>query len=982
MAWSVYIRRLTLGWVVLLSASLRAQSLETLEAIVNRYPTLDAFLSDSSATLEYREALKKYMGQGASFDPVYETFLAQIKDASKSIPGFADAAWKKNFRWQDQSFFLEGSIKGSGLEIKRERMLQLINELASDAQRAMVSLSKAKNESEMLDRFRQMLKNIKRTSDEIRIIHQESGVLSAEQYSALNSKQKAQYNAEMGKKKVFEILKAKNAEIKAQSAELSAVLVYFLLKFNDDLRTRLVSDADIAKAELEKIKKPGLYADFFESKGQAIPHEILPYLEVHLPTIEKFDQAFKSGELEIKRFQSIADPRLDTDIIESLALHDQPEKLTAEQKPRYDHWLHEAQKTQMLKTKMADDFASQNPFFYYDLIKDEKRKTLRLKTQGGTKIYYRPTPRPFHAFFAGTKKAECVGGSSCEGLTPRRWARAALADARTEFVEFEGGKMEGYLGLTPIVNHATGERWDTVDMLSHATKGDVVVQQNGDSAKYSFFDLWLEHEKPSPGSKGLVISNGDAISQNVTGSEVIMQSPAYREQRLVGQPKNFSPVDPMADKIANRYQAGQYPGGMIYSGMVIDGSHVFELVKEKDRRKWTLDILEPNIAALMVLGDSLPDGHLVWKLAKDNKLRLQSLEYYKNFSKLSPELRARSMRVLRELIGVTNSDKFVWQQYEALAKNLSRLILEDNPDAIELVSEVLHQPEKFKAHLVEALKTQISSDAQVYPEKYRDLLIRLFVNQTPGKSSESLVWAAHGLGNLAISGDQIATDFLVAPLREPSRSWEKRQRESSALETARLILAGKTTLKPLLMEPHQKAAQDFYAYQGMLSTYKGLAELSIHGDVQARDTILAASFYSKDNTKEHYEVAEALKVMVLQAGDGASLRKLEASQVQKESGAIVWSVKNALQEIQSNFLSNFNQASLKQKKAMLQLIKQNLDSSVVQEILSKAKSDLPIEILKIANSREARKALRSIRSRSLPNSCLRLIQQLSLSLQQ
>ena len=76
-----------------------------------------------------------------------------------------------------------------------------------------------------------------------------------------------------------------------------------------------------------------------------------------------------------------------------------------------------------------------------------------------------------------------------------RWARAALEGAQTLFIETGPqragqGKMEGFIGLTPATHQTSGDQYHIVDILSHAMKGDIVVQDGARPIKISFFDLF------------------------------------------------------------------------------------------------------------------------------------------------------------------------------------------------------------------------------------------------------------------------------------------------------------------------------------------------------------------------------------------------------------------------------------------------------------------------------------------------------------
>lgn len=132
---------LPMKWIffilILFAIPSRAETLAQLEAITARYATLAEFLADESGVAEYREALKDYMGESESFDPVYAEFIRQISEVNNQIDGFGEKAWRSNSHWQAERFSIIGAATGSGLESKREDLLTALEtfkqEVASTA---------------------------------------------------------------------------------------------------------------------------------------------------------------------------------------------------------------------------------------------------------------------------------------------------------------------------------------------------------------------------------------------------------------------------------------------------------------------------------------------------------------------------------------------------------------------------------------------------------------------------------------------------------------------------------------------------------------------------------------------------------------------------------------------------------------------------------------------------------------------------------
>jgi hypothetical protein len=618
-----------------------SQTLENLESIVARYETLNDFLNDSDALERYRASLKIYLKEESAFDPLFDKFIEQIKDVSEKIPGFDKAAWKTNPDWKNETYSIRGEFSGTGLELKRDASLSVIDQLRFQAARGsgvFLGISDDQRESE-IKKFISEFENFEMEQEQVKEL---AGFLRPEEFESLSRAAKAEYKRRIGSnKKVLSDLKANEENIRQRLKPLSADIVHDLL--NDErVSDKLFSgDADIMFVELEKFKNFKNFLSLGIAKKFKIPDRMLDCLSFKSQVMTDFLDAYQKGIQSMKDFQRIADPRMSPGLNERIQeLHAQGVEMTQvrnsldpDHKQELENWIKQSQKVRQIKQEFRDHFEQSNRYFFYELHDDPARATLRLKNQAGAELFFKPTPRAFHAFFAGRKKGECVGGASCASLTPRRWAIHALQNARTLFVESGDGRMEGYVGLTPIKNEKTGEVFHVVDIMSHALKGDIILKdKNGFVGKKSFFDEFVEEEYKRFPQRPLVISDGSSVSMNVGAAQVVQEAPAYIENVVVGKPVEFSPLDPLSEKIVAHYEEGMYQGGMIYDGMKKDGKKVVRLIPSFEQKKKSKAELEESLILRCLKHEIISDSDPVWKIARNSGVRLKSLSDYRVFA--------------------------------------------------------------------------------------------------------------------------------------------------------------------------------------------------------------------------------------------------------------------------------------------------------------------------------------------------------------
>jgi hypothetical protein len=611
---------IALGIAVFLSSSAAAETLDDLESIVAPFANLQEFLADDDAVRRYGEAYKAYLGDNDDFDPVYKEFISQLKQVVEEVPGFAEKAFRLNPNWKEESFVIRGEYSGSGLEVRRAKgsLDQALEEMAAGARAAGAGIRQ----------------NSARISELVSLLASKYRKLPDEEYEALSSSKKRAYNHHMGQ-----------FTSDPAAVELSNYIAHVGMDTNEDLRDWLYSsDADLTYKALQSLRTVESQKAPLDKMGVEIPPEILARLRFEPKELKEIVKAYESGLKSMTAFRAVGDPRMDPQLLtrmlelqaEGLNANQQWQRLTPDEQIKLQGYRAALLEAGKKKLAVAEQYESaENQYFYYETHKDPTRGTIRLKSETGVELHFIPKPRALHAMLAGRKTRECVGGSGCSMLVAKRWARYALDGDQSHFTETGDQKMEGLIGITPLVR-AEGEaktHYSVVDLMSRAIKGDIIVKlASGRHVKYSFFDRFVDLFQTRLTTRGIVISDGNSVSQNIGGSEVVNASPAYLENQIIGKPGDFSPADPIAADIAEKFPKTFFNyghGGLIYDGMRGDGTKVVRLVPTQERRKRSKEELEAHIGFLLVNAVAPDDRDPVWKWAKDNDVQLGRVADYK-----------------------------------------------------------------------------------------------------------------------------------------------------------------------------------------------------------------------------------------------------------------------------------------------------------------------------------------------------------------
>jgi hypothetical protein len=604
---------------LLFPSLLRADSLERMEEIASRFPTLRAFLADSSALAQYREALKKYMNQDGSFDPVYAEFIRQIFILDATIPGFGDKAWRVNPHWRREAFTIEAEKTVSGLEIRRAAVFRAINRIKAEVKSAAKETTPQSFESSAKRLIRRY--QLPSRQEFIRLPQRQLRTL----FGNLDSQGFAQ-----------------NRAVK----KLTNFLAYAVLVHDEPLQDALFSgDADLMLEALRKLKRPGNFEATLSALG--LSTDLLPFLELSNRELESLLASYSDGLRDVQDFRSLPEVTAPGELLAELAaLHAEEIEesewrnlLTRKAKEQLREWKQASGAALKAKRQALARYRKANPYFTFETFFDKQRRTIRLTVDAkGRTIRYVPTPRPFHVFFGGRKSKECISGRERTNISPKRFARAALEGSRSWFTELADQKMEGLIGVTALEALEPGgntARLHALDFASRASKSRVIVTDARGRATYFIFDILVD-KLSDQGVDNLVLGDGLEVAANITADGVIEQSAAYREGRNLGSPSNFRPIDRMADSICSRFPQILHDygsGGMVYAGSHSDGNRLIRLTPRSERGRVTRGDLEREIYSRIIQGHSISDSDSVWKVARENSLVMESAQAYRRKAK-------------------------------------------------------------------------------------------------------------------------------------------------------------------------------------------------------------------------------------------------------------------------------------------------------------------------------------------------------------
>lgn len=163
-------------------------------------------------------------------------------------------------------------------------------------------------------------------------------------------------------------------------------------------------------------------------------------------------------------------------------------------------------------------------------------------------ISFKPVPRRIHGIWKGIPLKECVGGGSCTGTTPERWATIALKDSEVYCLE-SNGRYLGFVQTVPLrgpgnkiytsIDYGATHLGEKIDLVAPNSTIRVPL--------YDFFNA--QYSMQAPQNWGGIIQSDSKAINNAKIKEKIMQDSKFTTGQRLGSRDAFSHIDPMAQQI-------------------------------------------------------------------------------------------------------------------------------------------------------------------------------------------------------------------------------------------------------------------------------------------------------------------------------------------------------------------------------------------------------------------------------------------------
>jgi hypothetical protein len=227
-----------------------------------------------------------------------------------------------------------------------------------------------------------------------------------------------------------------------------------------------------------------------------------------------------------------------------------------------------------------------------DLFKVKTRKTNRGKLipegrVAKTTLEFQTIPRRIHGLFKGVAIQECVGGGSCEHLTPERWGTIALQDSQLHLVVENGGLTPGFTHGVPV--KVGEETFLSMDIQAAALNKTGLKSAGSSMEKVVAYQLWLkEQQKQLPTQyRRMLVGSSDSMS-NGGNRPTVTSSKSYLLSRPLAPTNQATAVDTPMREVLLQQSVGKSAYG--YGGNLITETTV--------QRAGALTQLRPSLEAL------------------------------------------------------------------------------------------------------------------------------------------------------------------------------------------------------------------------------------------------------------------------------------------------------------------------------------------------------------------------------------------------
>jgi hypothetical protein len=583
-------------------------TLETLDAHLAKYKNFDAFISDKSGLIQYRELLKDYMHYDDSFDEIFHETVRQMQVLNQEVADFGKKIWR-NQAQNEKPIVIEGSkSQRSGIETDRETLESKLTEAREKYFATGKSILDIQDKLTQAQALKNLLASVlkqfaafeKKYPEDIRKEHPTGSEMKRINADPKKRQERQKFFEEVRHFRETNIdFKTYLATLRYKITASESWLDVYRRTFGEDSIGALKTLDSFESAE---VNVPQILGEFMP------PENILHAAKTTDPFYASAQENW--ARLFSARKELVAIPTRE------------PAELAQD--------IHEMN-TFARKIQLASNAHRKNLYRLPILINHDQR-TVELRSQTSESMHLTPM-HAVHAAFAGKFTNECVGGGKLENLTPRRWALSALEGVRT-YAASKGENFDGVVRIIPVhPSNSPAEIYESVDMMMKSISDSIEIKSRvtGQTAKYPLFDAILDQLTRGANSKGFVEGDGTSISQNTGLAKVFAQSPSVITATQLPEELLLTLSDATLSSSINKSFTlspyGYNPGEMIFEGMPGDGTRRFILTPKDQRKKFSQEELEE-----MLIESKIEERNIftsqVWSLAVESNVRLRAPSYY------------------------------------------------------------------------------------------------------------------------------------------------------------------------------------------------------------------------------------------------------------------------------------------------------------------------------------------------------------------
>jgi HEAT repeat protein len=362
--------------------------------------------------------------------------------------------------------------------------------------------------------------------------------------------------------------------------------------------------------------------------------------------------------------------------------------------------------------------AAESELFRVKLRKTNRGKLVPEGRVARTTLEFQAIPRRIHGLFKGISIRECVGGGSCESLSPERWGTIALQDSQLHLVVENGSLTPGFTHGVPV---KVGEQtFLSMDIQAPALNKTGVKNTGASVEKVAAYPLWLkEQQKQLPTRYRKMLVGSSTAMSNGGNRPTVTSSNSY----LLGRSLETTRGATVADARIRRVLLEQAGGNSRYN---YGGNLITETTVQK---AGALTQLLPSL-------ETLSEAQVISILERGRpefRLQLMKSERLPSLRKRYPALgKSRSYWQLLEW-GLSHEEQIV---RAAAARSLSS---ESGPEALKLKAKAIQDQDlEVRRAAAESLSKESGPEAlklKAKAMKHQDHAVRLAAAVSLSKES-------------------------------------------------------------------------------------------------------------------------------------------------------------------------------------------------------------------------------------------------------